>query len=127
MTLSERISYAKLIIAHSKGDKDEILRLHFKEIGMKTKYMKEDIGYRHSCFYNDRSTDDVTGGRNMNEFVEWVQKEDPIVYIPENFIIVCRVNFLLRGMGKAFGLNLRMSKMWENEARSFLESQNIDY
>jgi hypothetical protein len=30
-------------------------------------------------------------------------------------------------MGKAFGIQLRMSKLWEQEARDFLKSQHIDY
>jgi hypothetical protein len=33
------------------------------------------------------------------------------------------MNILLRGMGKAFGLRLRMGEMWSQEAAAFLAQQ----
>jgi hypothetical protein len=32
MTVAERIKYAKLIIAHSRNDKKEVVRIHFDEM-----------------------------------------------------------------------------------------------
>ena len=54
MSLPLRISYAKLIIAHARMDKQEVVRLHFDELGTKTKYSDKEIGYLMSAFYNDR-------------------------------------------------------------------------
>jgi aarF domain-containing kinase len=34
MTVEQRIKYAKLIIAHARNDKNEVIRLHFDELGM---------------------------------------------------------------------------------------------
>jgi aarF domain-containing kinase len=127
MSVENRIKYAKLIIAHSRGDKQEIIRLHFQEIGAKTKRNDPEIGYLMSCFYNDRDTEDVCKGMNIASFVDWMEAQDPVVELPESFIMACRMNIFMRGIGKAFGLQLRMSKLWEKEAQAFLKSQNIDY
>jgi aarF domain-containing kinase len=127
MTLKERITYAKLILAHSRGDVDEIVRIHFHELGTKTKNLDKEVGYLMSCFYNDRDTDDVCRGMNIAEFIDWLEAKDPMVRVPEEYIFVSRVNLMIRGMGKAFGIKLRMSKLWEQEAKAFLDSQGIEY
>lgn len=123
--VSERITYAKLILALAKDDKKEIVRLHFDEIGTKTKHRKEDIGYLMSCFYNDRDSADVCGDKNIGSFIDWLEAEDPMVQLPEAFIFCSRVSIMMRGMGNAFGLKMRVSKLWEDEARAFLLSQGV--
>lgn len=127
MDVEHRIKYAKLIIAHARGDKEEIIRLHFDELGTRTRYRNKEIGYLMSCFYNDRDTDDICQGMNISDFIDWMQAQDPMIKLPEEYIFASRVNIMLRGMGKAFGLRLRMSKLWEAEARAFLNSQGIEY
>ena len=127
MTLKERINYAKLIIAHSRGDVEEIVRIHFHELGTVTKKQDEKVAYLMSSFHNDRDTDDVCQGKSLPTFIDWLEAQDPMVRLPEEYIFAYRVNIMLRGMGKAFGVRFRMSKMWENEAKKFLESQGIHY
>lgn len=127
MTVQERIIYAKLIMALSRDDKKEIIRIHFEEIGTKTKKMDPEIGFLMASFYNDRDTPDITQGMNIQSFIDWMQSQDPMERLPEEFLFASRINIMLRGLGKAFGLKLRMSKQWENEARAFLKSQNINY
>lgn len=127
MSIAQRISYAKLIIAHSRGDRKEVVRLHFDELGVRTKYRNEEVAYLMSSFYNDRDSEDVMGKRNIPSFLDYCQSQDPMITMPDDFIIVSRMNILLRGMGKAFGLKLKMSQLWADEARRFLESQGVDY
>lgn len=122
MTIPQRITYAKLILAHARNDTNEIVRLHFDEMGASTKFRKHDIAYKMSAFYNDRDTKDVLGeGYNIATFIDYLQAQDPIITLPEDYIFASRVNLILRGMGKAFGLSIRMSKMWEKEAQAFLD------
>jgi aarF domain-containing kinase len=123
MTISQRINYARMILAHSRGDKQEIIRLHFDVLGTQTKYRNEEVGYLMSCFYNDRDTVDITQGKNIASFIDYLESQDPMIRVPEDYIFASRVSIMLRGMGKAFGLKLRMSQFWEQEARLFLQSQ----
>ena len=106
MTIEERIIYAKVIIAHSRGDKSEVIRLHFEEQGVRTKKMDPEIGYLFSAFYNDRDTEDVCQGMNIASFIDFLEAKDPMVQLPEAYIFASRVNLMLRGMGKAFGLQV---------------------
>lgn len=127
MTTKERIVYAKLILAHARGDAEEIVRIHFHELGTKTKKQDKEIAYLMSSFYHDRDTADVCKGMSLAVFIDWLEKQDPMVQLPEEYIFASRVSLMLRGMGNAFGIKLRMSKLWENEAKAFLESQGIHY
>lgn len=127
MTEEQRIKYAMMILAHSNNDKSEIIRLHYDVLGTKTKYRKEDIGYLMSCFYNDRDTDDVTNGLSIASFIDYLEAQDPMVQVPEDYIMACRVSIMLRGLGKAFGLRLRMAPLWAGEANAFLKDQKVEY
>lgn len=127
MTTQERITYAKLIIALARDDRAEVQRIHFQEQGVVTKRNDPEVGYLFSAFYNDRDTPDVCKGMNIANFIDHLEALDPMVKVPEEYIMASRVSIMMRGMGKAFGLQLRMSKMWEQEARDFLRSQGIEY
>lgn len=125
LTIPQRILYAKLILALARDDRKEIVRIYFDEMGTRTKFHREDIAYSMSVFYNDRDTEDICGKRNIASFIDWMEAEDPMVELPEAYIFCARVSLMLRGMGNAFGVKLRISKLWEEDARRFLATQGI--
>lgn len=127
MTLDDRIKYAKLILAHSRMDRDEVVRIHFDELGFKTKYRNPEIAYRFSSFMNDRDSPEIMQGLNIQLFSEHCEKVDPIIELPDEFLMAQRVSVLLRGLGKAFGIQIAMSKQWETDAADLLQRHNIDY
>jgi len=127
MSVQERIIYAKLILAHSREDEREVVRIHFDEMGVRTKNRNERVAYLMSAFYNDRNSKDICGDKNISTFIDWIEEQDKMVRLPEEYLMASRVSIMLRGMGNAFGLQLRMSKMWEDDAREFLRNQGIDY
>lgn len=124
MSIQERLNYAHLIKAHACNDKSEVIRLHFDVLGTKTKYRNEEIGYLFSAFYNDRNSPDIVGKLNIKSFIDWLEAQDPMVQLPEQYLLAGRLSLLLRGVGNAFGLSIRMSKMWENEAYAFLKAHD---
>lgn len=127
MTTEQRIIFAKLIIALYRDDRPEIIRIYHEEMGYITKYHNEDLIYRHACFYCDRDTDDITDGKNMHLFLEWMQGQDPVVQLPEEYIMASRVTLMMRGMAKAFGLQIRISELWKDEAERFLLKNGVKY
>jgi len=127
MSVDERIKYAKLIVAHARGDVEEVVRIHFDEMGVKTHKGDKETAYLFSSFHNDRNTSDVCGDMNISQFIDWLEMQDRMVRLPEEFLMAGRLSFLLRGMGNAFGLQLRMSQMWEEDALEFLKNQGIKY
>ena len=88
LTVAERTVYAKLILAHARNDRDEVVRIHFEEQGTKTKYMKPDIAYRMSSFYNDRDGEDVCSGMNMKSFIDWMEEQDPMIQLSGKTILI---------------------------------------
>lgn len=127
ISLEERIIFAKLIIAHARRDKEEVVRLHFDEVGTVTKYKNKDIAYLMSSFYNDRNTKDICGEMNIASFIDYCESIDPMVQLPENYIMLARSSLMLRGFGNAFGLELSVAELWREAAEKFLKRQNIDY
>jgi len=111
----------------AREDKKEIVRLFLDEMGGRTKYCNEDIIYRLNCFYFDRNTADITDGMNIATFLDYCESIDPMVQAPLKFVMAARVGIMLRGLGNAFGIKLRMCKMWEKQAKKFLKENNIDY
>lgn len=127
MALQDRIVYAKLIIAINREDRAEVVRLAREEAGFKTKFSNDDVTFRSLAFYHCRDTDDILQGKNVSEFMEWMEKADPVRKINDEYVMVGRVSLLLRGMANAFGMKVRISDYWRDEAHKFLKTQGIDY
>jgi hypothetical protein len=127
MTEEERVVLSKHFLAHLHYDKDEVVRIYFDECKTKTKYSKPDIAYLHSAFWNDRDTKDVCNGLNIPSFIDWCEAQDPMIQLPDEYLFASRVSVLLRGMGNAFGLQLRMSELWAPEAEEYLRKKGVDY
>lgn len=127
MSIEDRVIYAKIIIALSRNDRCEVVRLMVDEVGFRTKYMKEDIIYETAVFFNCRDTEDILKGMNVSAFMEYLEKTDPIENINDEFVMVGRVSVLLRGLANAFGMKIRVSEYWKGSAERFLQSQGIEY
>ena len=125
LQVQHRIRYAKLIVALARDDRREIVRLHFDELGVVTKYRNESLAYYAAAFYHDRDSSDVTGGRELLEFMEYIESVDPMVQLPEPYLLAMRGNMILRGVAKTLGVHVRMSHLWLKEALLFLRSQGI--
>ena len=104
--------YARLIKALAEDNREEIIRVFCQEMQYRTKNMNPEILYKMACFWNDRDTPDITGGLNVQQFFESCERADPVQHISEDFVMAGRVAVLLRAVGNAFQLNLRVSEHW---------------
>lgn len=126
LKLEDRIHYAKIVLALHRDDPEEVNRL-YEEAGFATKHMNSDLRYRAACFWNDRDTTSITMGKNVHQFLEWIDKLDPPTAVNDEFVMVARVSVLLRGLANAFGVKLRVTDYWHLEAEQFLKEQGIAY
>lgn len=126
LALKDRIGYAKLIVALSRNDKEEVVRLA-KDSGLKTMKMDPDVIYRTCAFWHCRDSEDILQGMNVSEFIEYLEEKDPKKKINDELVMAGRVSVLLRGMANAFGMKIRVSDYWRDEADKFLKSQGIVY
>jgi aarF domain-containing kinase len=120
-----RVRYARLIVALAADDREAVVRLHFEELGVRTLRMSSSVAYLAAAFYHDRDSHDVTGGRDMVTFLEHIESLDPMVQLPEPYLLAMRGNMILRGVAKVMGVRLRMSHMWLAEAKQLLESEGV--
>jgi len=129
MDLATRVAYAKLTVALARDDADEIRRVMRDELGARSRHRRADILYRLTCFWNDRNYGDdvVPRGMNIQTFMDWCEAEDPVEEIPQDTVMASRVSVLLRGMGNAFGIQLRTSPVWRPFAERLLREQGIEY
>lgn len=127
MDVEKRIIFAKMIVAIHRDDKEEVARIFFDEMKAVTKHKKKDVAYKLCCFWCDRDTDDILEGRNIADFLDHCEACDPMINIPPDFLVAQRVSVLLRGMGNAFGLKIKTTDLWYDQARIFLEKHGIDY
>jgi aarF domain-containing kinase len=125
LSLEERLDYARLIVALARGTKDDVVDQHVK-MGFKTKNMNRDIIWRLTAFWNDRDDDSVTGGRNVQTFMDWAEETDPMDQPVDAFIMAARVSVMMRGMGNAFGIRMRTAPMWVHTAEELLRDNMID-
>lgn len=127
VSFEDRVVLAKLMIAHATWNKDEVVRIHMEEMKADSIYRNKEIAYLLNSFWYDRATQDVLQGKNIHVFLESLESQDPVKVIPQEFIMMGRVSVLLRGVGKAFGMDLRMSELWKDEAVIFLKKHGIKY
>uniref|UniRef100_A0A7S1DQW9 ABC1 atypical kinase-like domain-containing protein n=1 Tax=Hemiselmis andersenii TaxID=464988 RepID=A0A7S1DQW9_HEMAN len=118
-----RVKLARLIVALAKGTPERVSQISAEEMGVVTARMLPEIHYRSAAFWYDR--DDVTNGMNVHKFLEWLHEQDPIVKLPDEFVMAGRVSVLLRGMGAAFGLKVSVAKAWVGYAEELLRSQGL--
>ena len=80
-------------------------------------------------FWNDRNYGDdvVPPHMNIQEFLDWCEAEDPVEEIPQDTVMASRVSVLLRGMGNAFGIELRTAPVWRPYAEALLKEQGVEY
>ncbi|CAL6295663.1 unnamed protein product [Bathycoccus prasinos] len=113
-----RRAYAKLVLALLHEDKEEVARLVWSSppdgFGGKTKKRDVDTAYKLATFWNDRDTPDITEGLNLQEFIDEMERRDPMIDTPRQMVMISRVSVLLRGMGNAFDMRLRFPKLGGN-------------
>lgn len=59
-------------------------------------------------------------------FMDWMQEQDPLVEIPNEYVMMARVSVLLRGIASAFGMRLRIAPRWAATAERLLAEHAPD-
>ena len=120
LTKEERHLFAKLIIALDEDNEDDISRL-IAEAGYKSKYMDRDTMKLYAKVAFDDDSREITGGMHIQLFMEEIQKSDPIISLPTNFVMVSRCSLLLRGLAHALKQSRRIAHAWRPIAEKVLK------
>lgn len=119
---AQRKNIAKLIVALVEKDADRILDVMTNDIGIKTKHMNSKVIEKLATVLIDRDDSSVTDGMNPQVFMESLNKLDPIVCMPDDYVMAFRMSLLLRGLSYALHYeNMSHAKEWETLARKAIQ------
>lgn len=124
LSKKDRILFCKLIIALNEDNRSDIVRL-MKEAGFKSKFMNEDNIYRYAKVYYDEDTPELTWGLHVQVFVEQLEAIDPIIEIPDEFIMIGRASLMLRGLAHALHQSRSCAKAWRPLAEKVLKEEGV--
>jgi len=116
----DRAKLANIMIALAEDDKDEVVRVYTEDMGHVSKKNDKDMLYKRAAFALDRESHDITEGKNVLQFLDHVEAEDPIVTIPPNWVMAGRMTLVLRGFGNAFNMDLSIANKFKGHAEAFL-------
>mmetsp|Transcript_21333 Transcript_21333/g.30895 ORF Transcript_21333/g.30895 Transcript_21333/m.30895 type:complete len:146 (+) Transcript_21333:1647-2084(+) len=124
LTNEERLLFCKLIIALADDDKKDIIRL-MKQSGYESQNMNEDIIYRFAKVSYDEDNDELTEGKHIQVFMEDLEGQDPIIHLPQQYIMIGRASVMLRGLGHALHQSRSVAKIWRPIAVRVLEEEGL--
>ena len=127
LPLDARINYAKLIIAINNRDEAEVGRVLTQDCGVVTTHGRADVGHRLTTYYHDRSSAEVLQGLNVQEFMDWAEDEDPMIFAAPDYVMPARVSVMLRGISNAFGIDLHVTDYWRPHAEALLRHYNVPF
>ena len=122
LSKENRIKLAKMIVALTDNDKEEAIRL-IRSVGYKTKHENDELCYLYTVLVLDADNKKLTRGMHIQTFMESMEKEDPIVALPREFVMVSRVSLMLRGLGHALKQPRSIAKAWRPLAERVLREE----
>ena len=119
MSLEERVNLAKMIVAIADKNSEETIRL-FKILGFKSKNMDPFVVENTAIFFYDRDGE-LMEGRDIQQYLEYLNKRDPTISFPDQYLMAGRVSFLLRGLGTHLQYPLETAQIWKPIAHKAIE------
>mmetsp|Transcript_55599 Transcript_55599/g.100035 ORF Transcript_55599/g.100035 Transcript_55599/m.100035 type:complete len:197 (+) Transcript_55599:3-593(+) len=121
-SVEQRARLGNLILALGIGEQGPIVAAA-TALGFRTRDGSREILVRYAQLWFDRDDPasivlpDGSVPTNVQIYLERLNALDPLVQMPEGYLMAARNSFLLRGIGTHLGLRPRMSILW----RSFAE------
>ncbi|KAF0716465.1 Aste57867_2834 [Aphanomyces stellatus] len=120
LTKEQRKSLARLVVALAEGTEADVARSVVQDVGVKTAKMDPYVLEKMGRTMMDRDDRAITEGMNIQLFVEYLQKRDPITEQIDDFVMAYRVSLLLRGLSNALRYEVSHANMWKDLAKRAL-------
>lgn len=118
---SMRLKIANMIIALEKGNKEEVARVMSEEHGLKTKNMDPYVLYKLAEISWNRDDKEVTEGKNIQLYLEYLGKRDPVIENNDELIMASRMCVMLRAMSIALKCPIEPAKIWLPIAKDYVK------
>ena len=122
LTKEERLVFCRLILALADDDKDGVVKA-LKEAGYKSARMDEEIMYIFARVAYDEDNETLTQGKHIQLFMEHLHDSDPVIHLPQQYILASRVSILLRGLGHSCHQSRSVAKAWRPIAEKVLREE----
>jgi aarF domain-containing kinase len=97
------------------------------EMGFQTSKNDPTIAFLTASLYFDRDDKIATGGKHVQEYIDYLQSSDPVVKINDDYVLAVRAALMLRGLGHALNQHRGTVKEWLPFAQRVLkESQDYN-
>ena len=125
-TRNERLAACLLYVALKRRDEQMLFDM-CKVGGYKSKYGKKDVLLKLLEFGYDSWGQDVTGGKNLQQFIDELKTEDPWEEVPDNFVMAQFMSVRLRSLALGMNHPVRCSDWWAPIAEQVLQEEGLPY
>jgi len=123
---NERISACVMFVALQRKDKDKLWQMA-KMGGYKSKHMNPDVYYKLVQFGYDTWGKEVTGGKNVQQFMDDLKAKDPYYETPDNFVLASFMSVRLRALTLGMNHPVKCSEHWGEIAERELNRLGLPY
>lgn len=123
---NERISACVMYAALKRKDKDKLWQMA-KMGGYKSKHMDQEVYWKLVQFGYDTWGKEVTGGLNVQQFMDDLKAKDPYTETPDNFVLASFMSFRLRALVLGMNHPVKCSEYWGEIAEQELNRLGLPY
>ena len=123
---NERLNAAILYAALGRKDKTMLMRM-IRACGYKSKYMNPDVIFDFTRLGYDTFGRDLTGEKNVQQFVDELYQKDPYEQAPDNLVMVQFLSMRIRALGMQLGHPVVCSTYWGQLAEQVLQEEGYPY
>ncbi|KAG7344246.1 ABC1 family-domain containing protein [Nitzschia inconspicua] len=123
---NERLTVCLIYAALARRDEARLYDL-CKVGGYKSKYGKSRVVYKLFQFGYDSWGKDVTGDKNIQQFIDDLKKDDPWEEVPDNFTMAKLMSIRLRALAMGMNHPVRCSDWWGGIAEEVLRQEGLPY
>jgi len=126
LTRNERLTACVLYAALARRDQEMLCQM--AEVGgFKSKYGNKDVWYKLQQFGYDSWGRDVTGNKNVQQFIDELKAKDPWTETPDNFVMASFMSIRLRSLSLGMNCPVRCSDWWGSIAEEELKRHGLPY
>jgi predicted unusual protein kinase regulating ubiquinone biosynthesis (AarF/ABC1/UbiB family) len=126
LTRNERLAVCLLYAALAREDEQKLFEM--SEIGgYKSKYGKKEILMKLIQFGYNSWGKDITGGKNIQQFIDELKRQDPWEEVPDNFVMAQFMSIRLRSLALGMNHPVKCSDWWGPIAEKILEQEGFPY
>ena len=126
LTRNERLSVCLLFAALHRQDQERLFQM-CQLGGYKSKYGRKDVLMKLLQFGYDSYGRDVTGGKNIQQFLDELKHNDPWEEVPDNFVMAQFMSIRLRSLALGMNHPVRCSDWWGPMAEEVLRQEGLPY